>query len=46
MIGRRIGNYEVIREIGRGGMGEVYLARRLIHLWLSDYSGHHQAAAR
>ena len=27
MIGRSIGNYEVIREIGRGGMGEVYLAR-------------------
>jgi serine/threonine protein kinase len=25
---RRIGSYELIREIGRGGMGSVYLARR------------------
>ena len=25
---RRLGAYEVIREIGRGGMGTVYLARR------------------
>ena len=28
MVGRRIGAYEVIEEIGHGGMGEVYLARR------------------
>jgi WD40 repeat protein/serine/threonine protein kinase len=28
MVGRRIGVYEVIEEIGHGGMGEVYLARR------------------
>ena len=28
IIGRRIGAYEVIREIGRGGMGAVYLASR------------------
>jgi serine/threonine protein kinase len=27
MVGRRIGPYEVLREIGRGGMGEVYLAQ-------------------
>jgi hypothetical protein len=27
MEGRRIGPYEVIREIGRGGMGTVYLAQ-------------------
>jgi len=28
LIGRRIGAYELIRGIGRGGMGEVYLAER------------------
>src|SRR4028118_1840717 len=27
-IGRRIGNYKIIREIGRGGMGAVYEAAR------------------
>ncbi len=26
--GNRIGHYQVVREIGRGGMGTVYLARR------------------
>jgi len=26
--GRRIGPYEIVREIGRGGMGAVYLGRR------------------
>src|ERR1041385_2563747 len=27
LIGSHIGSYEVIREIGRGGMGAVYLAK-------------------
>ncbi len=28
MIGRRIGDYQIKREIGQGGMGRVYLASR------------------
>ncbi|MDT4955590.1 MAG: eukaryotic-like serine/threonine-protein kinase [Acidobacteriota bacterium] len=27
-IGRRVGSYKIVREIGRGGMGSVYLAVR------------------
>ena len=27
-IGRRVGSYKIVREIGRGGMGAVYLAER------------------
>jgi eukaryotic-like serine/threonine-protein kinase len=29
MVGRRIGSFELVREVGSGGMGVVYLARRV-----------------
>jgi serine/threonine-protein kinase len=50
-IGSRIGDFEIVREIGGGGMGRVHLARRIeggitqqvaikiIHAWRSDGDG-------
>jgi serine/threonine protein kinase/Tol biopolymer transport system component/tetratricopeptide (TPR) repeat protein len=38
--GKRIGAYELVRELGRGGMGAVYLASR------ADNEFHHQAAIK
>jgi serine/threonine protein kinase/tetratricopeptide (TPR) repeat protein len=28
LVGRRVGSYRIVREVGRGGMGAVYLAER------------------
>jgi non-specific serine/threonine protein kinase/serine/threonine-protein kinase len=35
-LGVRLGAYEVVREIGRGGMGAVYLARRADETFKKD----------
>jgi eukaryotic-like serine/threonine-protein kinase len=32
-VGRRLGVYEIVREIGKGGMGVVFLARRADELF-------------
>src|SRR6267378_3724657 len=29
MVGCRVGSYQIIRQIGRGGMGAIYLAARV-----------------
>jgi serine/threonine protein kinase len=36
MIGRRIGPYLIVREIGRGGMGTVYVGRRADNTFQRD----------
>jgi eukaryotic-like serine/threonine-protein kinase len=40
MVGRKIGAYRIIRELGRGGMGTVYLAER------ADGQFEHQVAIK
>jgi tetratricopeptide (TPR) repeat protein/tRNA A-37 threonylcarbamoyl transferase component Bud32 len=40
LIGRTIGHWEILKQIGSGGMGSVYLARR------SDRQYEHQAAIK
>ncbi|MFO0579063.1 MAG: serine/threonine-protein kinase [Polyangia bacterium] len=53
MIGRLVGNYRIVREIGSGGMGAVYegthkdISRRVaIKLLLSKHSADPQLASR
>jgi hypothetical protein len=40
LVGTRVGAYELVREIGRGGMGTVYLGRRI------DGAFEHQVAVK
>jgi serine/threonine protein kinase len=53
MIGKTLGHYRVVQELGRGGMGEVYLAddisldRKVALKFLPDaFTGDHERMAR
>ncbi|MEM8559348.1 MAG: serine/threonine-protein kinase, partial [Bacteroidota bacterium] len=41
LVGRRVGAYRLVRELGRGGMGAVYLAERVVE----DGRGFEQSVA-
>ncbi|MEO0740444.1 MAG: serine/threonine-protein kinase [Bacteroidota bacterium] len=41
LVGRRVGPYRLVRELGRGGMGAVYLAERIVE----DGRGFEQSVA-
>lgn len=45
-VGRRLGAYEVVRELGHGGMGSAYLAARMNGLCRFNSKGRLQRAVR
>ena len=53
MLGRKVGHYHITRQIGQGGMGQVYEAmheeierRAAIKILLPQYTNDPEAAAR